>query len=106
MTYDKMCKHCGTTLSEFMRTYMLGCPHCYQAFNGEILTSLKKVQGRTFHVGKSPKVVGLDRELILEYQRLLKEKEDAALEGRFSKIRELSQQIIDLNQELKRRGLM
>lgn len=106
MTYDKVCKHCGTTLSEFMQTYMLGCPRCYEVFNAEIVTSLKKVQGRTFHVGKSPKLKGVDRELVHEYQRLLKEKEDAALDGRFKRMKELSQEIIDLAEELKRRGIM
>ena len=106
MTYEKTCKHCGTTLSSFMRTYMLGCPNCYQTFNAEIGTSLKKVQGRTFHVGKAPKVVGINRELMHEYERLLKEKEDAALDGRFKRMKELSQEILDLAEELKRRGIM
>lgn len=104
--YDKICKHCGTSLLGFMKTYMLGCPHCYEAFNNEILLSLKKVQGKTFHVGKSPKIVGINRELIDEYERLIKEKEDAALDGRFGRMKELSQEILDLAEELKRRGIL
>jgi protein arginine kinase activator len=85
---------------------MLACPHCYQAFENEIITSLKKVQGKTFHVGKTPKIVGLDRELLNEYDRLIKEKEDATLDGRYSRINELSQEILDLAEELKRRGIL
>ena len=104
--YEKVCNYCGTTLSEFMKTYMLGCPHCYQAFENEIITSLKSVQGKTFHAGKTPKIVGLDRELLNEYDRLIKEKEDATLDGRFSRINELSQEILDLAEELKRRGIL
>ena len=57
-------------------------------------------------MGKTPKVVGLNRELMHEYERLLKEKEDAALDGRFSRIKELSQEILELTEELKRRGIM
>ena len=104
--YDKICKACGTRLSEFYNTYMLGCPACYNAFKEEITLSVRKVHGSTFHTGKTPKTVGVDKELLMEYERLIKEKEDAALEGRFSRIKELSQQIIDLSEELKKRGLL
>ena len=52
------------------------------------------------------KIVGVDRELLSEYERLIKEKEDATLDGRFSKIKELSAQLIELSEELKRRGLL
>ena len=104
--YDRICPVCGTSLKRFMKTYMLGCPHCYDTFDNEILASLKKVQGKTFHVGKTPKLVGIDRELIQEYQRLIKEKEDAVLDGRFTQMRELSEQILNLADELKKRGIL
>ena len=104
--YDKKCKDCGTLLSGFYHTFMLGCPNCYKAFRTEINAAVKKAQGATFHVGKAPKVTGLDRELVDEYSRLIKEKERAGLEGRFSDMHELSVQILELAEELKRRGLM
>ena len=103
--YDKICKNCGTRLSAFYHTSMLGCPECYKAFEEEIISALKKIQGRTFHAGKTPKLSKLDKELLLEYDRLVAEKERATIEGRFFDIKGLSEQILDLLAELKSRGL-
>ena len=102
--YDKYCKTCRTSLSSFYSTSMLGCPDCYKAFEPEILSALTKIQGRTFHVGKSPN--NDDRELLYEYQTLLKEKEYAGLEGRFSDMHALAEQLNVLKEELKNRGLI
>jgi protein arginine kinase activator len=104
--YEKVCKNCGTLLSEFYRTGMLGCEYCYQAFEKEITIALKKLQGKTFHVGKTQKGNSLDKQLILEYERLLKERENAILNGKFEDIRELSEDILALSEELKERGLL
>ncbi len=104
--YDKICKNCGTKLSEFYRTYMLGCPECYDAFEQEIASILKKVHGARVHTGKMPKIANIDRELLKDYERLIKEKEDATLDGRFSRIKSLSEELIALTEELKRRGLL
>ena len=104
--YDKICPTCGTKLSQFYRSYMLGCPDCYANFEREITMALKKIQGATVHAGKTPKVVGIERDLLTEYQRLIKEKEDATLDGRFSRIKELSAELVELAEELKRRGLL
>ena len=104
--YEKYCKSCGRALSEFYRTYMLGCPDCYENFYTEIVKTLKKSQGKTCHVGKMPKLSGLDRELYTEYERLLKERENATINGRFSRIKQLSEDIEELAQELKRRGIL
>ena len=104
--YDKICPNCGYRLSEFYRTYLLGCPDCYHSFEEEITTAIKKIHGATFHTGKTLKIVGVNRELLSEYERLIKEKEDATLDGRFSRIKELSAQLIELSEELKRRGLL
>ena len=104
--YDKICKSCGTRLSEFYETGMLGCPDCYNAFRTEIISALKKVQGATTHIGKSPSFGGVDKELIAEYHHLIAEKERAGLEGRFSDMAKINSLIIELSDELKNRGLL
>ncbi len=104
--YDKVCANCRTRLSQFYNTGMLGCEHCYTAFEKEIVTALKKIQGRTFHVGKTQRTSSLDRELIKEFNALIQEKERATIEGRFKDIKELTEQILSLSQELRERGLM
>ena len=104
--FEKRCAHCGTTTTKFYDTGMLGCPNCYKVFMPEIVNTLKKIQGSAYHTGKTPRITGLDRELMLEYQTLIKEKENASIKGEFYKVKELSEQILDLAEELKRRGII
>ncbi len=103
---QKYCPNCLTTLSSFYKTGMLGCPECYKVFEREILITLKKIQGGTFHVGKKPTVSEEDKGLINEYRHLLAEKERAGIEGRFMEMAKLSERIAELNETLKRRGLI
>lgn len=104
--YDKICKNCGASLSEFYRTYMLGCPECYKNFHEEIISTLKKIQGKTYHVGKTPKISSVDRELFSEYERLIMEKEKATLEGKFTRIKDITSEMNELAEELRRRGIL
>ena len=71
----KVCPKCGRTLEQFYKTSMLGCENCYKAFSAELLPVLKKMHGKTEHLGKRPRVSGVERELIYEYKRLLAENE-------------------------------
>lgn len=104
--YDKTCRACGTRLSEFYNTGMLGCPDCYKAFGVEINTALKKIQGRTLHVGKRPRVSKEDKDLLKRYKDLLSKKENAGLEGRFKDMTAYNVQIAEIMEELKARGLL
>ena len=105
--YDKICKHCGYPLSEFYRTGMLGCPQCYKAFEKEIVPTLYKIQGKSYHTGKTPYNLSReDRALLERYKKLIVEKELATIEGRFGDIRNLAEQIVLLSDELKSRGLL
>lgn len=104
--YDKICRSCGRRLSEFYNTGMLGCPDCYNAFEPEIITALKKIQGRTFHVGKEPAITEEEKALLKRYKILLADKEKAGIEGRFKDMAELSHIINELAEELKKRGLI
>ena len=103
--YDKVCEKCGTRLSEYYQTGMLGCPECYNAFRTEIISTLSSIQKSTEHTGKKLSY-GLDKELISEYKRLLAEKELAVMDGRFDDLREISSLLFDLSEELKKRGLI
>lgn len=104
--YDKVCNGCGSRLSDFYNTGMLGCEHCYKAFEKEIMVALKKIQGRTFHTGKIQRLSNLDKQLINEYNSLIEQRENATIKGDFKNIKELTEQIISLAEELKNRGLM
>ena len=104
--YEKICKNCGTRLSDYLNTGYLGCPECYKAFSEEIAYSLKRIQGSTENKGKRPFESSVDKELLDEYKRLLSEREDAGLSGDFDKMAKLSSEIADLSRELKKRGLI
>ncbi len=48
------CKRCGTTPARFQQTGRLGCEQCYTDLNGMIEPLLKRVQGRSRHIGRVP----------------------------------------------------
>ena len=105
--YDKICNFCGKRLSEFYQTGMLGCPHCYKAFEKQVVSTLYKIQGKASHVGKTPYNLSQeDRYLLSRYKTLLNEKERATLDGRFSDIRALTTEILEISNELKSRGII
>lgn len=103
---DKRCNSCGSSLSDFYKTGMLGCPDCYYAFGAEVSKVVAKVQGKSAHVGKKTKVSATERELLIEYERLLDKKEEAAIDGDFESTASLSEEIYELSEELKKRGLL
>ena len=54
---DKACPACGTTMSEFRRTGLLGCAYCYSAFRAELsetVRGMQGMQGEVRHTGKRP----------------------------------------------------
>ncbi len=49
------CEVCGTKLSEFRNTGLLGCPNDYDVFEKELLDVLARAQeGASRHIGKLP----------------------------------------------------
>ncbi len=48
------CKRCGTTPARFRQTGRLGCEQCYTDLSAMIEPMLKRVQGRSRHVGRVP----------------------------------------------------
>ena len=78
----------------------------YAKFEKEITSVVRKMHGRTIHAGKKPKIAGEDKELLIEYESLLLQKERAGLERDFEKMNKLSDKILDLKDLLFRRGLI
>lgn len=46
------CDFCGATLDDFRETGRLGCPHCYETFEGHLRTLLRRIHGASRHVGE------------------------------------------------------
>lgn len=104
--YDRVCKYCGKSLSEFYSTGMLGCTHCYEYFLPAIEEYIARTQADNKHVGKTPKISSVDRDLLNKYNILNKEKEKAGLEGRFNDMAKISKEIFLLKDQLIKRGLI
>ena len=41
---EKACPVCGRTYREFSSTLLLGCPHCYKEFEGELKPLIGSIQ--------------------------------------------------------------
>jgi len=54
---DAKCDFCGGTLKDFRETGRLGCPQCYDTFEGQLRDLLRRLHGSSQHVGKNYLVV-------------------------------------------------
>jgi protein arginine kinase activator len=48
------CENCGLNYDDFKKFGRLGCSDCYNAFNENLSTLLKKIHGSNQHLGKMP----------------------------------------------------
>lgn len=50
----KKCKACGLTEKQFLKSGYLGCSECYETFKDSVESLVRKVQGSTAHIGRTP----------------------------------------------------
>lgn len=103
---EKVCRSCGTTLTQFYKTSMLGCPECYRVFSDELEKILKKLHGKTEHIGKTQVLSNVEKQMLFEYKTLIRSKEEAILDGRFEDANAISEEITQLKYELSRRRIL
>ena len=102
---EKICPACGTALSDFRRTGLLGCAHCYEAFREDLLPVIRQTQGSVRHKGQAPdagaqKNYSMMRELVREQERLKEELERAMRERNFSAADALKERLMEINRRL------
>lgn len=71
-TDTKVCEFCGASLKDFRDTGRLGCPHCYETFEGHLRDLLRRLHGSSQHVGEvylSPAAMRKDAQLTLDMLR-------------------------------------
>lgn len=97
---EKFCDKCGTSLSEFLRTGVVGCSVCYKTFEEEIRVQILQKHGTINHVGK----VSLKHTSKLKTKELIAEleaqKEKAAEEENYILAEDLKNKIEKLKGEL------
>ncbi len=95
------CPECGTPLSYVKTALRVGCPVCYNVFEGEIKDLLKKLQGSsTFSVHEDLKS-SEEKDLIVIKHRLKKELEKAVESEDFEKAARLRDEINEIDRRLK-----
>jgi len=50
------CPNCGLMYDDFRKLGRLGCSQCYESFQSQLSTLLKKIHGASHHLGKTPGV--------------------------------------------------
>ncbi len=85
------CPKCGFSLNDYYATGYLGCPDCYQAFEGPLSTSIKRLQKDIRHTGKVPKTAFSPEEQ--EYANLLKAREEAVKREDFVAAAEINEKM-------------
>jgi protein arginine kinase activator len=66
------CSFCGLTFARFREAGRLGCPHCWSSFEPQLRGLLRRIHGRSQHVGKvylSPDPSTSEREKLLDTLR-------------------------------------
>lgn len=104
-----VCPECGTALSDFRRTGLLGCPYCYNAFRDEVIAMLDKMQGGTYHAGKvqserSREKYEATHELALEHEYVKAELERAMLNRDYKTAESLQKKLRELHAKLYAEG--
>ncbi|MBP8933238.1 MAG: hypothetical protein KBG67_02265 [Candidatus Atribacteria bacterium] len=90
------CSYCLTTVEEFLKSGLLGCSHCYEAFRGIIRDLMVGKQPELIHRGKKP--VRLNRRIKIEkdinqmrqiYQKCLEEENYEKASGVIQRLKRL-----------------
>ena len=94
------CDRCGLSYSEFARTGMLGCRHCYQAFENQLESVLRRLHGTTVHRGKVPNRSSEDVRVKREISRLQDELTQVVMREEYEKAAQIRDRIKELEKRL------
>ncbi len=95
---EKACPLCGTTFAEFQNSGRLGCSDCYRTFAGRLGPMIKRIHGKSQHIGKQkagvkPKTANVDQEMLTG---ITAGKTDAAIEAKYYEKLALQKQLEEL----------
>jgi protein arginine kinase activator len=80
------CPTCGTTVPQIRQSSLLGCPDCYETFDGPVSGIIEQNQpGGTCHVGRRPAGTDADIARLHETQRLMRDLEAAVASEQYER---------------------
>ena len=100
LTEAKRCKMCGSSFSEIAKKGRLGCPECYNEFREQLLPSLRKMHGKTNHIGKIPGNADSASKAEYKLKELKNALKSAIAEEEFEKAATLRDEIKTLEKEM------
>jgi len=71
------CSRCGLSFDNFIQTGRFGCSQCYNTFKDQMNPLLRRIHGKTYHVGKVPRRTGGQLRIQHEINRLKGELQEA-----------------------------
>ncbi len=97
---DVKCPVCGASFADIRQTGKLGCGQCYETYQDELESTLRRVQGHVQHTGKIPSRSG--RKVLLKRQidRLKTGLQEAVIQEDYEKAAEIRDSIKELEKQL------
>ena len=96
---DPSCDECGTSFSAFRENSLLGCPHCYTAFEGPLSPLIERAhEGARRHVGKAPRRAGVNQQRQLQLSRMRRRLDEAVKAEDFELAAQLRDDIVRLEE--------
>lgn len=92
------CDRCGLTFPRFSQTGRFGCSNCYESFKGQLDPMLRRIHGKTYHVGKVPHRSGNKIRIKNEVARLKRELQEAINAEEYERAAVLRDRIKELEQ--------
>lgn len=99
-TTGLVCPRCGTTMDDYQRTSLVGCPVCYRFFRDQLTSSIRKVQFTLQHEGKFPAGTSPESRSRRRITILRHDLSEAVLAENFERAAQLRDEINDLTQLL------
>lgn len=98
ITDNLKCSQCGLTFQGFSQTGRFGCSQCYNTFKGQMSPLLRRIHGKTYHVGKVPRRTGGQLRIKHEINRLKGELQEAINAEEYERAAVLRDQIKQIEQ--------
>ncbi len=95
-TAKRVCPKCGTTFENFKKTGKLGCTECYVTFEREIRSILRKMYGKTQHIGKFPKQLKRYKTFLIDLEILKEDLKKAIRNENYEKAAMLRDRIAEI----------